>query len=338
MSKKTLGYDPIERWRQNSKSPISFKWRLAILQRFCRFHKTSPVRLILLANEEKGPKFKIEGMVADFLASLEDAKNQNSTIAKDAGAISGFFRANSVIIKKPSKYVSRSTLESNRVLEQEEVRRMIEVTRDLERRAVICFEAQTAQRIGILTGLTWDMIHRYPVKGSYDYGVVEVKRAISDRNGRCVGNKGRNHYYFGLHWETMKILDELKAQRKGNDPYVFSLGLRGMQRAVMRAAKAAGIQVEFAKREVNVEKRVNGKTIKVTRTMRSHEIHAHAFRRYWVERMDTGRKRWAGQKLLDYQLGHKLPDQTYWEGMLTPAKIVAAFVKADKHLRVLPQA
>jgi hypothetical protein len=54
--------------------------------------------------------------------------------------------------------------------------------------------------------------------------------------------------------------------------------------------------------------------------------------------MDEANKRVPSQKLLDYQMGHKLRDQTYWEGMLTPERIVAAFKRADKQLRVLPEA
>jgi integrase len=65
-----------------------------------------------------------------------------------------------------------------------------------------------------------------------------------------------------------------------------------------------------------------------------HVVHAHVFRRYWVARMDDAKV--TNNYLIDYQLGHLIPAETYYEGMFTDEKIVEAIIQADKWLRVLP--
>ena len=319
-------WDPIERWRQDSRSSISFNSRLVILQGFLRFHKTTAEGLLLLARKMPSgiPQFEIEKMVADYLNDREKNGYANSTIAKEADIISGFLRVNNVIIKTPKKYFLKSTYEHRRVLTQDEVREMLRATKELEEQAVICFEAQTAQRIGILTGLTWDMIHRYPVEGTDKvYGVAEVMPEIVDRKGRHI-NKTREHYSFGVHWESMRLLDKLKERRKVNDPFIWTMDKRRMQEAVSNAAKDAGIQ-KFQVRTLKVKGKKKRKW---------SEIHAHVFRRFWMAQMDTAGIK--NEKLLDFQLGHAIKDSTYRHGWFVDEKIVEAIKKADEQLRVLP--
>jgi hypothetical protein len=57
------------------------------------------------------------------------------------------------------------------------------------------------------------------------------------------------------------------------------------------------------------------------------------FRRYWVARMDDAKV--TNTYLIDYQLGHLIPSETYYEGMFTDEKIVEAIKQADEHLRIL---
>lgn len=334
-----LDYDPRAQWRLDSRSEASFEARSVILNRFLKFHKTNDEELLSLASKTPygKPQFQIQKMVGDFLDYRAGRGYATSTVAKEAAIISGFLRANNVIIKTGKKYVLKSVYESRHVPTQIEVQRMIEKTPGLEEKAVICFLAQTAQRVGILTGLKWNMIHRCRVKGTDRiYGVAEVMSDISDRNGRLV-NKTRQQYSFGIHWQSMKLLDELEARQKAsarsNDPFIWSMNKRRMQEAVSEAAEKAGIQVETERKLKVEEKDRKGK--KIIKKRKWHQIHAHVFRRFWMDRMDT-----AGitqEKLLDYQLGHDIRDSTYRHGYFTDKKIIKAMKQADKELRVLPK-
>jgi integrase len=331
---EALGYDPFARWRRDSKSTMSFNARSVILQGFFKFHKTNAETLLILAGKTPSgkPQFAIEKMVEDYLDWRADPEQgyATSTVAKEAGIISGFFRANNVSIKTGRKYSLYRVYEGRRILAQKEVSSMIRFTKGkdrlncLEKKAVICVEAQTAQRIGILPALKFGMIRRYPVKGKV-YGVIEVMPEIADRNNHPV-NKTRTPYSFGLHWQSMKLLDELKAQRKAkDDDFIWTIDKRRMQEAIFDAAKDAGIQKE----KIRTLKPKKGK-----KKWKRYEIHPHVFRRYWMERMDK-----AGIKnkdLLHFQLGHDIKYLTYEHGWFEDEKIIAAINQADKYLRVLP--
>ncbi len=311
---------------------------MAILQSFLDFSHTSAEKILLQARKNSGmPQFEIEKMVKNYLDWRASKGYATSTVAKEAGIISGFFRANNIILKIGKRYALIPVYEGKSYPTQNDVRKMIDVTEGLEKRAVICFEAQTAQRIGILTGLTWNMIppkNRYPVKGTNKvYGVIEVMPEIVDRNNRSV-NKTRVPYSFGIHWQTMKLLDELKKQRKDkSDPYIFTINKRRMQEAIVDAADRAGIQTQVT-RKLKVEKRdKNGKLVK-SKMRKWNSIHAHVFRRFWMAQMDK-----AGIKnkdLLHFQLGHNIKYLTYERGWFVNDKIIEAIKQADTHLRVLP--
>ena len=133
----------------------------------------------------------------------------------------------------------------------------------------------------------------------------------------------------------MKLLDELKKQRKDSDPFIFSINKRRMQEAITDAAELAEIQVE-TETKLKLEKRdKNGNLAKAAKKRKWHEIHAHVFRRFWMAQMDTAGI--TNEKLLDYQLGHAIyAGGTYHAGIFTPDKIIAAIKQADKQLRVLP--
>lgn len=320
-----VNYDPIARWRRDSKSTASFNARYVILQRFLKFHKYTPEKLLLLASKTLPgkPQVAIEGMIEQFLDHRAAQGNASSTVAKEGGIIISFLAANNVLVKIGKKYSLHTVYESRRVLTQPEIQKMIKATQGLEEQAVICVDAQTAQRIGILTGLKWSMIRRYPDKATHKvYGVIEVMPEIADRNGNIV-NKTQTKYNFGLHWQSMKILDELKKSRTDDDPYIFRIDKRRMQEAITDAAEATGIQVEIERK------------LKVGKKHRKwHEIHAHVFRRFFMHAL-----RQAGiqdKDLMNSLIGHKVPAQGTYD-VFPPQDIVKVLVKADKQLKVLPK-
>jgi integrase len=325
-----LTYDPIARWRRDSRSTTSFNARYVILQRFLKHEKTTVKKLLRQASKTPPgkPQVEIEEMIERFLDYRADMGNASSTVAKEGGIIISFLKANNVMVRIGKKYTLHTVYESRRVLTQPEIEKMIAFHQGLEQRAVIYVEAQTAQRIGILTGLKWSMIHRYPAKGKV-YGVVEVMPEIADRNGNPV-NKTQTKYNFGLHWQSMKILDELKEQRKDDDPFIFKLDKRRMQEAITDAAEGTGIQVEIERKLKVVKKDKKGK--KTTKKRKWHEIHAHVFRRFFMHAL-----RQAGiqdRDLMNSLIGHRIQAQGTYD-VFPPKDIVKVLVKADKQLKVL---
>lgn len=343
MSRTKLGYDPWARWGRDSKSSDSFNPRKANVKRFFKHNNASAEKLLLLAGKTPygKPQFAIEQMIERHLDWLDSKGYAPSTIAKEAGYITSFFRANNVNInigRKKYPLIPRYEAhgpEGPRILKQKEVRSMIHSTKGknrlncLEKQAVICVEAQTAQRIGILPCLRFSMIRRYRLNGR-EYGVVTV---MPD----WPGNKSDIQYKFGLHWESMKLVDELKAQRKAkDDDFIWTMNVktmnmntkkRRMQEAVSDAAKDAGIQ-RFQVRTLK---------IKGKKKFKWSDIHAHAFRRFWVDRMYAAKALSPdfNDKLREHQLGHSLEAISYYWGMISDKKIIKAIKQADKELRVL---
>jgi integrase len=290
-----------------------------MLQNFFDYHQMKAAEFILLARRTPvgEPQFKIEKMIMDFLDYRWNSGRAKSTVAKEATVIQNFFRTNNVFINGQSKYTYKPNYESKRILSQKEVTRMMRAARTLEQKALICFEAQTAQRIGILTGLQFNMIHRYPQKDGKVYGIIEIKPEIADPKGVPVGNKKEAHYKFGVHWQSMRFIDRVRAKADDKEGWIWQMGIRQMEQAISGAAKRAGIQKA-------TPTRIRGRDW--------HEVHPHVFRRFWMARMDD-----AGvtkEYIRDYQIGHTVQSKTYYWGTFTDEKILKAMKKADKYLRV----
>jgi integrase len=339
--------DPWTRWGRHFKSPALFKTCKTNVERFFNHHNTSAETVLLLAGRTPSgtPQLEIEKMVEEYLDWLNGQGYAHSTVANKAGSILSFLRFNNVRVDiDRRKYPLNATYEGQgpqgpKILTQEEVRTMIHNARGkdplncLEKQAVICVEAQTAQRISILTCLRFNMIKRHRQNGR-EYGIIAV-------GPNWPGNKSGMPYKFGLHWQSMKLIDEIKTQRKAkNDDLVWTMNssgrymkrisrVRRMQEAVSYAAKDAGIQ-GFQVRKL----KIRGK-----KKFKWSDVHAHTFRRFWVDQMYAAKVLSPdfNDKLRENQLGHRLEAITYYWGMISDEKIVNAIEQAEKQLRVLPE-
>jgi integrase len=320
----------ISRWKRNSKRDLSWNSRLKILQKFLDFHKISASQLIMQARKyHQGERpDEIEEMLTHYLDARDAAGNASSTLAKEAGAISGFLGANYVTIKLPAKYKLTPQYESTRLLTQKEVGEMIHVTKQLEAKAVICILAQTGQRIGILPCLRFDMINRYQQNGRV-YGVIEVMPDISDRKGRPSGNKSGVQYKFGLHWQSLQLLDKMKARSPNKKGWIWNLDKRRMQEVIGKAAKKAKIQKVRLRKLPKKDNQGN-----IVGYKKWYEIKPHIFRSFWKDRMREAR---VDTELQHAMMGHPIPSGgTYDRGLLRDQKIVDAINQADNQLQVLP--
>ncbi len=126
-------------------------------------------------------------------------------------------------------------------------------------------------------------------------------------------NKAEIRYRFVIGQDTLKLIEQV-ADKKG---WLVDLSERQIGRIVDAAAMNIGIQERFE-----------------TKLGRSwHLVHPHVFRRYWVERVTMGGMLEAQR---EYMLGHKLAyGGTYVCGLLTEEKLLKAYIKAEKKLKLL---
>ena len=290
--RRTSEHDPVKRWFRNSRSEVSRKSRLAILDHFCRSEGISREKLLELAGKVPPgkPQSKIEEIVGDYLDKREASGLMGSTVAKEFGAISGFLRANNVLIQAPKRLSLKPRLEIHRLLEKEEVRAMMaQFESEPRKKAVILTLAQTGQRIRVLTALAWPETKRElavikEFKGS-GWGYVTINPGMRNWLGETF-NKLDTAYTFCIHPETMRFLKQI---REGQDDIVFHVHPRRLQEVVEYAAAKAGIQRPIASRLESRE---------------WHEVHAHVFRGYWKYWMREGGV--YDPDLLRYLMGQKV--------------------------------
>ena len=128
------------------------------------------------------------------------------------------------------------------VLEQGEVRAMVDRARKPHHKAIIGFLAQTGQRTRILRGIKWgtdglDWINWKP------YGVVSVPEQLVDRKGKTIPIG--TPYKFVVGKDAMALLDQWPEteKRKAEKTFVFGLSERQIHRIVAETAEATpGVQ------------------------------------------------------------------------------------------------
>lgn len=280
--------DPVERWLGRSRSEGSQKARQAILNRFCEYEKTTPVKLLNLAGTvlQGQPQSEIEKMIDRYIMTRKHSRIAGSTIAKEVGAIIAFFRANRMVIETPKGLSLEPRYEKHRPLEKTEVKHMIDVASEPYKQAVILTLAQTGQRLRVLTALSWTKSKSQlaVIQESDGWGFVTIRPDMRNWYNETF-NRANAHYTFLIHPESMKLLRQI---RIGQEDRVFVIHPRHMQEIIEDVALKADIQEP-------IPRRLNGR--------KWHEVHADVFRSYWKGRMH---KAGLENDLLDYLMGQKV--------------------------------
>lgn len=329
--KSNLSYNPLERWALNTNSPKWFEPRKITLQRFCIYSGKNLYQLFDLAGSHKPgePQFELELLLSKYLEAREKEGVAKSTIGKEAGTICGFFACCYIKgIMIPKKYRTKgSTYEGQRVITPQEAHKMIECASSLEEMLVVCLLTQLGQRIGILTALRYDMIKPFPD----GWGYVELKGDYKDSEGEAVGRKIETHYCFLIHPESMALINKMREEQQGKSEYVFTIGIRDMERIFYKLANKSGIQKAI------------DTTLKSStgRIRKKYEVHPHIQRGFFEKHMLEGK---AAEGLpdkiadifIDFLMGHT--DKygfTYVRGILQDDKLLAAYKRAEPNLSIL---
>lgn len=299
---------------------------------FCLFldpssaaHDTG-IRVLLKARRQGEQHYELDGRIAKYLESRDQPEGESQGyVARRGFAIKRFFGKNSVTITIPLKYRSivREYESDYPPLEYEEVRRMIEATPDLEKRAVICFLFQTGQPIGVLTGLRHFMVKECPEQEGKIYGIVTIPRGLKNAKGRSA-RKGKHDYQFGLHWESMNLIQQMLQKHGEKNKLVWDFDAREIDRIVDGAAKRAKVQEVYLRRLKKGDK-------KWKRT----RIHPNTFRHYWINRMLEAEI--FNPYNLEHQFGIRISNITRRWALVTEEDILAVTKKAAPFFEVLPK-
>jgi integrase len=308
----------LDNYSQNSRNENN-----GFLTRFCEINGTDAVKVLQEDNKV------IEGFLIKYYRQRETEHRVPPTISKEIRAILGYFKSNRDIpLMGLPRWLTKTHpnwFEGNKLLTHDELRAMIR-TQDLtDRKAVICFLAQTGQRVGILTGLKWKLIENL----ADNWGLVNVPPKLLNILNQNV-NKHNRRYKFLIHPETMSLIRQIprdetdfvwhfkmaKTENARDKMGNTKWGKRRMQEVVEDARDKVP-----ELREVP-EPTSSGRT--------QHKVHTHTLRPFWKDRMQ---KAGVNEVTLQYLMGHKIRDAgTYDRGLFTQENLLTEYKKAEPFL------
>jgi integrase len=224
----------------------------------------------------------------------------------------GFFTANFVALPKLEDFPSGldSEYETDFVPSQENVKQMVAIRKRLRDKAVIAFLAQTGQRVGVLEAMKRNMITKVEANGLI-HGLVEVDPRLANPDGEKV-NQSEVRYRFVVGADTMRLLEDLPTYPGA---WLFHLRQRQMNRIVEGAAEEVKIQ-----RPIPTE--IRGRLW--------HQVHTQTFRRYF-----QGQMRKMNYEQREFIMGNKVKGKSRAAGLLTPEKLLEAYVECEAGIAVL---
>jgi len=308
-------YKTVERWLNNVK-PSTSKPYLHFLNRFCEYAQTDPDSLVENARSDNE---SVHDTLKAYRRYLESQGIASYTLQLAYNAVRSFLTWNNVKLSKtPRAFIGRTRYETDRILENHEVARMISfapTTRDKALISTLCH----GQRVGVLPALKYGHV-RQELEKHMNPLVVEVKGELIDERGINV-NKSSSRYRFAIVKETSDLFRQMISERReagepiDDESWLFrnyservsgkllrlsarerghALSRDAISQIVNEAAQKAGLQVKRS-----IGKTINGKV------KSKNEVHPHAFRRFWKRRMKDAKI--TDSELLDFMLGHELP-------------------------------
>jgi len=334
-----MGFSSVCRWLNNFDREASKRNNLYALNLFVGYTKRSPD---VLVGEAKADPEAMEDRLKEFYHYLKGCGYAAKSRTAIYGAVRSFFSWNNVKLgRRPRGFGKGVTYEARRLLKRTEIARMVDVSPSLRDKAVIAVAAWSGQREGVLRALRWGMVRRQIERGD-DIVVVRVPAVLLDGEGENV-NKAEAEYMFAFGGEAVEHVKRMMKQREEwgepvtDDSWLFRsyrayrpgtrnpiplpknsesapLGRGKLNLIIRRAAEKTGIQ----------------KSVKRVRDNKSHhEVHLHAFRRYWKYQM-----RKAGindDEFLNYIMGHVPPYEGAYD-KYTEELVVKLYRQATPHL------
>jgi site-specific recombinase XerD len=327
-SLKIDGYESAKRWlskvlTRRTKSDRTAKIYLWHLAKYCEWCGKNPDELIRehlsnRASQSEEVRRGHEELVTRYFVFLETQRkvSRNTALLAHA-AIRSFYRANyaPLELETPESWPTRQ----DRILAREEVAKLVEAAPSLLAKALIAFSAQSGQRVGVVTSLTYGMIRdALQAKGP---GHVHVPANLRDQKGRLV-NKSRQVYDFFIGEDAKKLLRE----------YLDTRGVLNDDELVFVSERKFGPK-HAALDDEAVNRIIRGAAVRSRAFSLSEvrKIHHHVLRKFFQTTMEE-----AGISPLwyEYMMGHSIPATQRAYSRPSLHQLEQAYIKAEPFLEL----
>src|SRR2546422_7526810 len=321
--KKPTYYEPIKNWMLSvSQSTRQNYYRY--LTMFLEFAKLTPEKLVLEARKDR---VAVHYQAKRFNEKMRIEGYASETRGVAYTSIRSFLQWNDVIMGKvPRSFRGRPEFETGRVIEPQEIAAMMHVARNTRDKAVLSFLIQSGQRSGVLTALKYRHV-RMQLDSGVNPVVVDIPAELKGRDNRNV-NKSRTAYSFAIGKECAallvlmledrrkageKLIDESPLFRSYSDVNERLVDERQFPVRRLRADARAPAMTKHAihQRVIVLADRAGVQrsqpwprmTDHLGRPAQRHDIHPHAFRRFWKFQMRKGGVN--DSALLEFMMGHR---------------------------------
>ena len=340
-------FSSVERWMTKVGSRTGSKaTKRNYLYRLRRFYEKigkNPDELIEerkkhLSSSDEHIKRQHEEILMKYFNDMSD----NSTRSNAVGhfkTIKSFYKANYVDLKADTPRTW--TTMTDRVPSVEDIKKMIDVSKSPLERAVLLFSAQSGQRVGIVSAMTYGMLREALDNGENPIS-IHVSGDIRGRGGIKV-NKNRLNYSFFIGADTINALKTyIEHMRvigytfKDESPLFMSdrkyrdfagtkdtkasfkmVDREALNKIIRRSAVRAGLMDKDG--------------IDTPGGMKRYPIHFHCMRKFWQTAMEQAgiAKPW-----YEYMMGHSLGELDRAYSRPTVEQLRDAYARAESYMNV----
>ncbi len=345
-----MEYTTVKRWMDvigsKSGSKNTQKNYLLHLKIYCEWIGKTPDELIEerkehLTHTDEIVKRTHEDQLTSFFQEYGENVARSTAVTKFK-TVKSFYKANHYDLKIsiPKSW----TTYTDKVPSLDEIHKMVEASDSPVQKALILFSAQSGQRAGVVTSMTYGML-REALEGSESPISFHISADLRDHNGKRV-NKNRQEYTFFIGRDTVTTLKRYieYMENKGhvfedNSPlfvtdkqYAYRdfagkettgdkayrpISNESLNNTVKRLAIRAGLMKEDGPRMANGRRR--------------YQIHHHCLRKFWQTAMEQAgvAKPW-----YEYMMGHSLGnlDKAYSRPSLE--QLQEGYRRAENYLSV----
>lgn len=345
-------YESVKRWmtRVMSRSGSEGTKRnyLYQLKKYCSKVGKNPDELVEerkdhLKSEDEMTQHRHEEMLLNLFNELDKEKSRGTALSYFK-IIKSFYGANYLDLKidTPKQWTSFT----DKVPSLEDLNKMIDVTQNPMEKAVILFCAQSGQRVGVVTAMTYGML-REALNGSESPISIHINGELANRKGTKV-NKNRQDYIFFIgadavnalksYIDRMKVLGytfkessplfltekkyygkvaEKGETLKGNERTYKALDREAVNRIIRRCAIKAGL--------------MDKEGVRTPGGITRFPIHTHCMRKFWQTAMEQAgvAKPW-----YEYIMGHSLGELDKAYSRPTVDQLGDAYARAESYMTV----
>ncbi len=340
-------YNSVKRWltQVGSKTGSKSTQRIYLfnLNVYCKDIGKNPDEIIAerkshLKSDDETRKRQHEEMLMDHFNKLTESKSRNSAV-NSFKSIKSFYKHNYVDLKlmSPKTWVSYT----DRIPSLEDLKKMIDVCETPLQKVAILFSAQSGQRSGVITAITYGMVKKQLENGENPIG-IHVSGNLKDKKGNRI-NKNRQEYTFFIGSDAINALriytdfmENLGYEFKDDSPLFVtprkyrSFGGTKKEKATFKAVDREALNLLVRRAAIkaglmddNCTKSADGHS--------RYPIHHHCLRKFWQTAMEQGgiAKAW-----YEYMMGHSLSklDQAYSHP--SREQLTEAYRRAELYLTV----